>query len=515
MKTRLLTRLGLLLLLAVTVSTATDTAVKRSQARGKEIVQACAEAMGGADAIKSLETIHLKGTLENTPRYQMPTVDPPHKPSHTQEDLVYDLKGSRFFAEQVNHGFGFDGWNKIAIKNGEGQNFDFRARTVTHLDSAAVNTPQYGQFYRRLPILIVRDALSRPLTLRYLGDDNFNGRKQHVVTYVHTDGGAIALYIDASTKLVTKYELLYPDGMTGDEAAELIYDPYVESGKFKVPTGMTQRLAGDVSAQWKYKVTFNEPVADSTFQLASDGFTEIPNVVTPPPMSVEKLGKGVYLVQNIGGAFYNMLAVEFKDYVVTMEAPNTTGQTESAIKKIREQIPDKPIRYASFTHHHNDHMGGIRALIEEDATIVTTPGNRKLVAEYAAAKQKDSLAKNPKPAKIEVIENGKRVFTDGEQTIELYDIGPTSHAKEMLVAYLPNEKLIYQGDLFFAPFDDKIPVGPAQLLTTEFGAWLQKSGLQVQRIAAVHGKTVNYDVLDAALKTPPGSVPAEVRAGGQ
>ncbi len=63
MKTRLLTRLGLLLLLAVTVSTATDTAVKRSQARGKEIVQACAEAMGGADAIKSLETIHLKGTL--------------------------------------------------------------------------------------------------------------------------------------------------------------------------------------------------------------------------------------------------------------------------------------------------------------------------------------------------------------------------------------------------------------------------------------------------------------------
>jgi len=496
--------------LAPAKSTAVDTAVKRSRARAREIVEVSAEAMGGAEAIQALETVHLTGTIDNSPRYQMPTVDPPHKPLRSQEDLVYDLKGSRSLFEQVNHGFGFEGWNKAVIKSGEGQNFDLRARTVAPITAVAVNTPQWGQFYRRLPLLILRDALSRPLTLRYLGDDDFNGRKHHVVTYVHTDGSQIALYIDAATKLLSKYELMYPDGMTGDESAELVYDPYVAVGKFKVPTGMTQRLAGDVSARFQYKVTFNEPVKDSAFEIASTDFTAIPNAQTPPT-SMEKLGNGVYLVQNIGGAAYNMLAVEFKDYILTMEAPNTSAATESALKRIREQIPNKPLRYASFTHHHGDHMGGIRALIAADATIVTTPGNRKLVADYAAAKQKDSLAKNAKSPKIEVVENGKRIFSDGEQVVELYDVGPTSHAKEMLVAYLPKEKLIYQGDLFFAPFDEKIPVGPAQPLTSEFGAWLQRSGLQVERIAAVHGRTVSFNVLDAALKTSGTTVPG----GGQ
>ena len=117
------------------------------------------------------------------------------------------------------------------------------------------------------------------------------------------------------------------------------------------------------------------------------------------------------------------------------------------------------------------------------------------------------MARNPRQPKVELVENGKRVFTDGEQVVELYDIGPTSHAKEMLVAYLPKQKLLYQGDLFFAPFDDKIPVGPAQPLTAEFGAWLKKSGLDVERIAAVHGKTVDMTVLDASLKAQSPAVP--------
>ncbi len=497
----------IVVMLAPADSSAADTIVKRSQARAREILEASAQAMGGEEAIRALETVHLKSTVDNSPRFQMPTVDPPHNPLRSQEDILYDLKGSRLLSEQANHFFGFEGWNKVVIKNGEGQNFDLRARTVAPITAAAVNTPQWGQFYRRLPLLIVRDALSRPLTLRYLGDDTFNGRTHHVITYVHTDGSQLALYIDAENKLISKYELMYPD--LTEEVAELIYDPYIAVGKLRIPTGMTQRLAGDVSGRWQYKVALNEPVADSTFEVAAGGFTAIPDAQAPPT-SVEKLGNGVYLVQNVGGAFYNVLAVEFKDYIVTVEAPNNSAVTEGALKRIKELIPNKPIRYATFTHHHGDHMGGIRALIAEGATIVTTPGNQKLVGVYAAARQRDSLAKNPKQPKIELVENGKRVFSDGEQVVELYDIGPTSHAQEMLVAYLPKQKVIYQGDLFFAPFDDKIPVGPAQQLTVEFGAWLKKSGLDVERIAAVHGKTVDMTVLDASLKAQSPTVP-----GGQ
>jgi hypothetical protein len=54
----------------------------------------------------------------------------------------------------------------------------------------------------------------------------------------------------------------------------------------------------------------------------------------------------------------------------------------------------------------------------------------------------------PRREFLEFIQNKRRTFADGKQIIELYDIGPGPHAEEMVVAYLPNERIIFQGDLF-------------------------------------------------------------------
>ena len=69
--------------------------------------------------------------------------------------------------------------------------------------------------------------------------------------------------------------------------------------------------------------------------------------------------------------------------------------------------------------------------------------------------------------------------------MELIDIGPGGHTDEMLVAYLPNEKLVFQGDLVNRPANND----PATIndSTVHFVNWLSGSKLNVERVIGVHG----------------------------
>ena len=145
------------------------------------------------------------------------------------------------------------------------------------------------------------------------------------------------------------------------------------------------------------------------------------------------------------------MAVAFRDYIVAIEAPGSSEGADKAIQMIKEALPGKPIRYVALTHHHSDHIGGLRSFIAEGATVITTRANRGVVETMAAAPQNDRLARAPRKPEFLFVEGGRRVLTDGEQTVELIDVGPNPHAKEMLIAWLPKQRIVFQGDLFFVP----------------------------------------------------------------
>ncbi len=301
------------------------------------------------------------------------------------------------------------------------------------------------------------------------------------------------MYVDAKTNLVSKYEIALTDAIAGEDVSEIIFADYTTAGKLKVPRTWLWRVAGDVQAKYKVTAEFNPPVTDQTFEFADAGFKRVTPAPTNLPANVEKLAEGVYVIQNIAGQNQNTMAIAFSDYILAVEAPGTTGGADAVIRKIKETIPGKPIRYVAMTHHHGDHIGGLRSFIAEGATVVTTPGNRRVVEMMA----------NPRKAKLELIENGKRVFTDGSQTVELIDIGPNPHAKEMVIAYLPQQKIVFQGDLFFLPNNDA-PFGPPQRTLVSFAEWLKAKGPPVETLASVHGKTATMsDFRRATESTQP------------
>jgi glyoxylase-like metal-dependent hydrolase (beta-lactamase superfamily II) len=193
-------------------------------------------------------------------------------------------------------------------------------------------------------------------------------------------------------------------------------------------------------------------------------------------------------MHNIAGQNQNTLIVEFADHIVAVEAPGSSDGSDAVIKRVHELIPGKPIRYIVMTHHHGDHIGGLRSYIAEGAVVVTTPGNKGVVERTAVAPQNDRLRKNPRPVQIETISGKKRVLSDGTRTLELIDIGPNPHAREMVIAWLPAERVLFQGDLFFLP-NNNAPIGPPQPTTVDFAKKLRKLKLPVQHIASVHGPT--------------------------
>ena len=470
-----------------------------SYRKAYETVEAGLKALGGAEALRAAEDVWIKTSGFTWARNQSVRVEGPWDKMTRDETLYADLRRGRYIFENrdpLPGGFVFGGRN--VVSGGQGFFVNERDRTVQPLVNANIPAIQFN-FVRRVPHLLLTLALEqRAPTLRYAGEETFEGRTHHVVTFASANGVMTNLFFDAKTNLLSKYEQMVSDGVEGDVAQETIFPGYRAVDKIMIPTGRQTRRGGDLVEDVKYEeVRFNTKPADTAF-ARPDGYAEVaPNA--PPPIRETKLAEGVYLFESAA----NSLVVEFDTYVLVVE-PYAGGRgPKPTINKAREMFPSKPVKYVVVTHHHDDHSGGLRSYIANDVTIVTTPSNQKYFERMASSNftmNPDDQTRSPRKPVFEFVRDRKHVFTDGKQTVEVIDIGPSPHAEEMLVVYLPNEKLVFQGDLVNLPFSGKYLNSTVNDTTLHFFDAVNKLGLQVNRVAAVHGPSTTWDDLREAVE---------------
>ena len=177
----------------------------------------------------------------------------------------------------------------------------------------------------------------------------------------------------------------------------------------------------------------------------------------PPPqapltVTSEKLGDGLYRLTT-GPGSYDSVIVEFKDYIMMLEAGQSEARALAYVAEIKKLFPNKPIRYVMNTHPHSDHTGGLPVLVAEGAIIITQKNNEEFLDRALNTPRTlmtDTLAKNPKKAKFEVVAE-KKVYSDGTRTVEMYHIYPAPHSNGLIFAYIPKEKIIFQGDFSVNP----------------------------------------------------------------
>jgi glyoxylase-like metal-dependent hydrolase (beta-lactamase superfamily II) len=177
--------------------------------------------------------------------------------------------------------------------------------------------------------------------------------------------------------------------------------------------------------------------------------------------------------------------VDMGDYIFA--AGGTAGIPER-IGLLRE-VADKPVRYGMLTHHHFDHVMGVSAYEAEGAKLITAAAHETVARE--AATDGDAL-------KIKTVKDRMKLEANG-RTVEIIDIGPTAHTEHLLVAYLPEEGILFEADHFSVPENGPIP--PAVSSTQSFAEALGREELGVKMILSAHSsKAGTIDDLRSALE---------------
>ncbi len=475
-------------------------ASQKSYQQARRVLDDAIEAHGGLGALRGIHDFTLKEKGKVYARYQSAGPDVPDSVGPSEEIFVIDNQRGLMSYELKTSNGGFNNWNKTIIKGAEGVTLDMWSKTSTPIVNPSLQNFR-GQV-RRLPQFVLLEALDRAPTLRWVGEDEFGGKKQRVISVVRPDGQQLALTFDAQTNLLTKYDYLYGDPMVGDSTIAQSYPAYRSLGKLKVPTRRVLYNSGAVVQESEFTdIQINVRPGDTWFE-APEGFEKLPAPpATPPPPAVSKIGDDVYWLQGLNGGTHNVLFVAFNDYVLVVEAPEQiiyANNSAQALAKIKETVPGKPIKYLVLTHHHSDHIGGFREYANEGATIVTTAGNKSFLEKTAATET--SLIASAQPGRklvIETIEK-KRVFSDDKHVVEFYDIGPNPHATEILVAYLPKQKILFQADLLNPAANGSIAI--AQDVTVSFAERLQQLGLEVEKIYGVHGRAATPEELRNSIE---------------
>ena len=291
-------------------------------------------------------------------------------------------------------------------------------------------------------------------------------------------------YID-DKNMVDRVETWLGDNIMGDMHILAVYSGWKDFGGVMAPTKIVQ-----TRGEWPYfevnvtaakgnppdVATLVPAPAPAAGRGGGGGRAPAPLVVTS-----EKLGDGLYRLTT-GPGSYDSVIVEFKDYIMMLEAGQSIARGEAYIAETKKLIPNKPIRYVMNTHPHADHTGGLPALVEEGAIIITQKNNEEFLEKALNTRRTlldDSLAKNPKKAKFETVAE-KKVYSDGTRTVEFYHIPPAPHSNGLIIAYIPKEKVLFQGDFSVNPGE------PANDHVKALVPVLEKLNLDFDRYINVH-----------------------------
>jgi glyoxylase-like metal-dependent hydrolase (beta-lactamase superfamily II) len=260
------------------------------------------------------------------------------------------------------------------------------------------------------------------------------------------------------------------------------------------PARHALEIAGTPFQQVEY-TRFESGAADaSSLIAATDRPAGTPmGTMSPAPAAVGsatgEVAPGVHVAVIRG---FTVMFVAFKDFVVALDAPEPHPGLEAVpprtdadpgvltreyLALIDKTIPGKPVRYVVVSHHHSDHMGGVREFAAAGATILAARSDVQAVRR----------AVDTPGASVEAV-GTRRVIGDGDRTLEIMNVGPNPHTQDNLLAWLPRERLIFQADLFYYSEGAPFPPSGRATMNQFFAGWLRRHQIKPAAVYGVHNR---------------------------
>ena len=172
--------------------------------------------------------------------------------------------------------------------------------------------------------------------------------------------------------------------------------------------------------------------------LASISFATLAQAQQQPaPIKVTQIKDNVYWVQ--GGVGSNDGFIVGKDGVILVDTKSTQDSEKLVMAEIAKVTP-KAVNTVIITHSDNDHVNGLAAF-PDGLTIIAQENCKKEME--ASAGSRNPAPQNRLPTKT--YDKTDKLTIDGVK-IRLYHWAP-GHTSGDTVVYLPDEKIVFGGDL--------------------------------------------------------------------
>jgi glyoxylase-like metal-dependent hydrolase (beta-lactamase superfamily II) len=497
----------------------------------QDLVNAAYAAMGGG----KLKTITLKVHMEQFDPGESFSVSDPTKPTRGEADLVRsrDLaKGltrnewvspkvdgtKRTFTEIVTPTGGY----VIGDDAVEGR---LPKRTIKdgpeplHTMSGRRLTATLRQIERPVVVLEMKQ---HPDRVSAIADLTVAGKTYPSVRY-RGDYGTFIVMFDPDTKFPVRVRTLDWDELEGDSVYDAEYSDWRDVGGAKVAFHALYTLNGMKIIDAKISSGEANP------NLSADAFAPPQALVagaakpadpnaTPFQWIIRRQFVGFYFdsdamytddgdtlkivdvgpnVSQVRGGTHNNIFIATDKYLIAVEAPNDDGQSQQAIAMAKKRYPGKPVRYLILTHHHVDHVGGMRTFAAEGATIVVGKGDGEYLRRALARPETLNPDAPKKKFAAEVIEvDGKWSVSDGGREVDAFVLD-NPHASPFLFPYVPDAKIGVVTDLYVPG----APVSPSPMVLALVKG-VDKWGLKPETIVGGHGSVGPYaGVTQAVQKT--------------
>ena len=459
-----------------------------------QLLEDAAEAMGGLRAVSEVTGMVLEGSgrtyrlgQNTTPRADLPYYE------IANYRLQLDFANQRWQLRQdrtstfltgfplygVRQTYGFDG----GVAYDEGADGMVRASDRTASERRAE--------LHHNPVGIVQLGLDETSTVSNLREED----GQRVVDVEAADGTRFTLYVDGATLHPGRVVSTRYHPMLGDVTYETVFEDYAETGglggfqaRLTLPRNYTTRLDEYTIAEYRVATDTQAQLGDLSVSAAEPPSDDV-------TVESDEVADGVW---HLTGGSHHSALIEFDEFLVLVEAPQSEARTLAVIEHARGLQPEKPLQYVVNTHHHFDHAAGLRAAVSEGLTVITHEINQPFFEALTARQhtiEPDALARNPQPLRIEpVIADDVYELSSGRRTLQISRIVGDPHCDGMLMAYLPRERILFEVDAW-SPGAAAAPFAAALLENIE------ERNLRVRTIVPLHGPGLaTLDELETAVE---------------
>ena len=468
-----------------------------AQTPASSVIRKAADAMGGVDRIKSLRSIRLEGygqeALQNGGGNTSASPAAPQRWNNALNwEETIDLANQRIRIRQR-----AQAWLPAATLS----------RVIGNITTTAIlegdiayNVNQQGAPRRAAvrnlrtemqthPVALVRLALDPSTTVN---NPRTEGKTQ-LVDITPKQGPRYTLAIDVKSALPLWVRWTENEETLRDLTHQKWFTGFEPINGIMMPTGFKTIIDFRNVVQGQIYVTHNSvdaPIDDLSAPAAVK--SAAPPTAPKYVVEAEPVAKVIWLLH--GNTGHNSILIEFADHLTMFEVPLNEAWTKALIDKARATVPGKPVTQAIVSHHHFDHSGGVRTAIAEGLSIVAHRGTEELFQEVAARKstiEPDELARTPKPLKFIPVDD-HLTLQDATMQVELFHIIGNEHMAEALMAWVPRDRLLIEGDLFDHTWEN-------YPWTTNFGDNVQLRKLDVAKDVPVHGVVMPWSQVQQSI----------------